>query len=98
VLGTKLFLGGTQDFCELDWREVDGCLLLRNRDWYAEEAQRPPLSLRLWLRDLQNKGNPYVLSPADLTRLLFIAMPLLADCAGCASCQAAAKSRRNAHC
>lgn len=42
----------------LEWRESEGAFQLRNRKWYSEDAMRPPLQTRFWLRELIRQGRP----------------------------------------
>lgn len=58
------------DGCNMRWREVEGSVLVRNAGWYYDDALRPPAEIRRWLRELRRKSPEYVLSLADVARIL----------------------------
>jgi hypothetical protein len=54
---------------DLEWREHEGAIVIRNRDWYAEDLLRPRAEVRRWLRGIIQTRKPPVLTLDEAARL-----------------------------
>jgi hypothetical protein len=70
ALGASVNVAGSIKPGRLRITEADNCILVRNANWYGDDALRPGAELRARIRALQRRGTPYVLSLAEVAGIL----------------------------